>query len=56
MRSLDNVIRNTMHLAVIEAFLLTYKPDGLGGFEDKHGRKAPDRSVSHFYTAVAGAL
>ena len=56
MRSLDNAVRNAMHRAIIDVFLLTYKPDGLGGFEDKHGRKAPARSVQHFYAAVAGAL
>jgi hypothetical protein len=56
MRSLDNATRNATHRAVIECFLLTYKPDGHGGFEDKHGRHAPARSVQHFYAAVAGAL
>lgn len=56
MKSLDQTIRTAMHHAVIDAFLLTYKPDDSGGFEDKHGRKAPPRSVQHFYTAVAGAL
>jgi hypothetical protein len=56
MRSLDNVIRNATHRAVIEAFLLSYKPDDSGGFEDRNGRRAPSRSVQMFYAAVAGAL
>ncbi|HEY7824500.1 MAG TPA: hypothetical protein VIG24_16785 [Acidimicrobiia bacterium] len=56
MRSLDNAIRNATHRAVIEAFLLTYKPDDCGGFEDRNGRKAPPRSVQMFYQAAAGAL
>ena len=56
MRSLDNAIRNATHRAVIEAFLLTYKPDDAGGFEDRNGRKAPARSVQMFYQAAAGAL
>ena len=56
MRSLDNAIRNATHMAVIDSFLLTYKPDDCGGFEDRNGRKAPARSVQMFYAAVAGAL
>lgn len=56
MKSLEQIVRNAVHASVIEAFLLTYKPDGQGGFEDQRGRKAPARSVQHFYAAVAGAL
>lgn len=56
MSSLDHPARQSQHAAIIESFLLTYKPDDLGGFENKAGRKAPAESVRLFFSAVAAAI